>query len=62
LSAPIKQKAYVLVRIQPGRENEFYSEMKRLPPVVEVDFVHGPYDFVVRVEGSAAEVDSVVLA
>jgi len=55
-----KQRAYVLVRIQPGRESEFYAEMK-LPHIVQVDLVHGPYDFVVQVEGAAADIDSVVL-
>jgi len=61
LSVPTKQKAYVLIRIQPGKESEFYHEMKQLPFVVEVDLVHGPYDFVVLVEGSAVDIDSVVL-
>jgi len=56
-----KQRAYVLVRIQPGRESEFYAEMKQLPHIVQVDLVHGPYDFVVQVEGAAADIDSVVL-
>jgi len=56
-----KQRAYVLIRIQPGRESEFYNEMKQLPNISEVDLVHGPYDFVVLVEGSASEIDSVVL-
>jgi len=56
-----KQRAYVLVRIQPGRESEFYGEMKQLPHIVQVDLVHGPYDFVVQVEGAAVDIDSVVL-
>jgi hypothetical protein len=56
-----KQRAYVLVRIQPGNESEFYGEMKRLPHIVQVDLVHGPYDFVVQLEGSPADMDSVVL-
>lgn len=57
----VKQKAYVLIRIQPGRESEFYGEMKKLPHIVEVDLVHGPYDFVVVTEGSAVDIDSNVL-
>ena len=57
-----KQRAYVLVRIQPGRESEFYGEMKRLPHIAQVDLVHGPYDFVVQVEGTAVNIDSVVLS
>lgn len=57
-----KQRAYVLVRIQPGRESDFYGELKHLDHVVQVDLVHGPYDFVVQVEGAAADIDSVVLS
>ena len=56
-----KQRAYVLVRIQPGRESEFYGEMKQLSHIVQVDLVHGPYDFVVQIEGAASDIDSVVL-
>jgi len=56
-----KHRAYVLVRIQPGRESDFYAETKQLQHIVQVDLVHGPYDFVVQVEGSAVDVDSVVL-
>ena len=57
-----KHRGYVLVRIQPGKESDFYEEMKRLPHIVQVDLVHGPYDFVVQVEGPAIDIDSVVLS
>jgi len=54
-------KAYVLIRIQPGKETELYGELKQLPNIAEVDLVHGPVDFVVVTEGTASEIDSVVL-
>lgn len=56
-----KQKAYMLIRIQPGKESEFYAELKKLPNIVGIDFVHGPYDFVVVAEGNASDIDKVVL-
>jgi hypothetical protein len=56
-----KQKAYLLIRIQPGAESEFYAELKKLPNIIGIDLVHGPYDFVVVVEGSASDIDKVVL-
>jgi hypothetical protein len=56
-----KQKAYLLIRIQPGTESEFYGELKKLPNIIGIDLVHGPYDFVVVAEGSASDIDKVVL-
>jgi hypothetical protein len=56
-----KQKAYVLIRIQPGKESELYEELKQVPNIIGIDLVHGPYDFVVVVEGTASDVDKVVL-
>ena len=56
-----KQKAYMLIRIQPGTESEFYGELKKLPNIIGIDLVHGPYDFVVVAEGSASDIDHVLL-
>ena len=61
MGAPVKRKTYLLIRIQPGAESDFYAELKKLPNVINVDFVHGIYDFVVVLEGSANEIDRVVL-
>ncbi len=58
---PGKQKAYILIRIQPGKETELYRELKQIPSITEVDLVHGPVDFIVVVEGSASDIDAVVL-
>jgi hypothetical protein len=59
--APIKLKAYVLIRIQPGKESELYRELKQIPNIIGIDLVHGPFDFVVVTEGNASDIDRVVL-
>ena len=56
------KRAYVLVEIQPGKEKEFSKEIlsKRLfvdPEVERLDFVHGPYDFVIVLSGTIKDVD-----
>jgi hypothetical protein len=59
-------RAYVLVTIQPGKEQEFANEIvsKRLindPKVERVDFVHGNFDFVISLIGTAPDIDSRIL-
>jgi hypothetical protein len=56
------RRAYVLVEIQPGKEKEFANEImsKKLlvnPEVERVDFVHGPYDFVITLSGAVKDID-----
>ena len=58
---PRKQKAYVLVRVQPGKEIELYDELKQLPKITGIDLVRGAFDFVVVTEGNSNEIDTVVL-
>ena len=60
-SLPRRQKVYILIRVQPGKEAELYEELKQIPNVTGIDLVRGPFDFVVVVEGTAAEMDTVVL-
>ena len=59
--SPRKQKAYILIRVQPGRETELYDELKQSPNIVGIDLVHGTFDFVVVAEGEASEIDALVL-
>jgi len=56
-----KQKAYILIQIQPGKESELYGELKQVSNITGIDLVHGPYDFVVIAEGTASDVDRLVL-
>lgn len=58
---PRKQKAYVLIRVQPGREVELYGELKQIPNIIGIDLVRGPFDFVVVAEGNVSDIDTVVL-
>ena len=59
---PRKQRAYILIRVQPGKEAELYGELKQIPNVIGIDMVRGPFDFVVVVEGNASDLDRVVLS
>ncbi len=56
------KRAYVLVEIQPGKEKEFTDEIlsKKMftdPEVERIDFVHGPYDFVIVLSGTTKDMD-----
>jgi hypothetical protein len=56
------RRAYVLVQIEPGKEKEFSNEIssKKLfvdPEVERMDFVHGPYDFVIVLSGTVKDMD-----
>jgi hypothetical protein len=60
-SSPHEQKAYILIRVQPGKEAELYGELKQVPNITGIDLVRGPFDFVVVAEGRARDLDNVVL-
>lgn len=55
-----KQKAYILIRVQPGKEVELYDGLKEIRNIVGIDFVRGSFDFIVLAEGSGSEVENVV--
>jgi hypothetical protein len=63
MSEPVlrKQRAYVLIRVQPGKEADLYGELKQIPNIIGIDLVRGPFDFIVMAEGNASDLDSVVL-
>lgn len=56
-----KQKAYVLIRVQPGKETALYDDLKEIPNIVSIDLVRGAFDFVVVAEGDASDIDALVL-
>lgn len=60
-SPPRKQKAYILIRVQPGKESELYGELKQMSNIIGIDLVRGPFDFVVVAEGNASDLDNAVL-
>jgi hypothetical protein len=56
------KRAYVLVQIQPGKEKEFSDEILSKGFLVDskverMDFVHGPYDFVIILSGTIKDMD-----
>jgi hypothetical protein len=59
--APGNQRAYILIRVQPGKEAELYGELKQIPNIIGIDLVRGPFDFIVVAEGNASDLDMVVL-
>lgn len=59
-------RAYVLISIQPGKEQEFANEIvsKKLindSKIERVDFVHGNFDFVIALNGTMNDIDSRIL-
>ena len=58
---PRKQRAYILIRVQPGKETELYEELKQIPNIVGIDLVRGPFDFMVVAEGNPSDLDRAVL-
>ena len=57
-----KNSAYILVKCEPGFEEEVLNSLKKAKGVVEVDQVYGsPYDIVVKIKcDSIKELDSAV--
>jgi len=58
-------RAYVLVTIQPGKEQEFANEVlsKGLifnSKVERMDFVHGSFDFIVMLVGRTQDIDHLI--
>ncbi len=58
---PRRQRAYILVRVQPGKEIELYEKLKQIPNITGIDLVRGPFDFVVATEGDVSDLDRTVL-
>jgi hypothetical protein len=57
-----RARAYVLVEIQPGKEKEFGEEILSRGLLVDskverLDFVHGPFDFVIILCGTMKDID-----
>lgn len=55
------QRAYILIGIVPGTEEEVYTELTKIPNVKAIDLVRGPFDFIIVAEGTASDLDKVAL-
>jgi hypothetical protein len=58
-----RARAYLLVEIQPGKEKEFGDEVLSKGFLIDskverMDFVHGPYDFVLILSGKMEDIDA----
>lgn len=50
-SSSSKNSAYILVKCEPGFEEQVFNSLKKTKGVVEVDQVYGsPYDIVVKIK------------
>ena len=59
-------RAYVLVEIQPGKEQEFDSEILSKGLILDskverMDLVHGSFDFVIMLCGAMADIDQRIM-
>lgn len=59
-------RAYVLLEIQPGKEKEFSDEVLSRGLILDskverMDFVHGPFDFVMILRGAMKDLDARVM-
>jgi hypothetical protein len=58
-----RARAYMLLELHPGKEKEFGEEILTKGFLVDskvekMDFVHGPYDFVLVLSGTMDDIDS----
>ena len=59
-------RAYVLVVIQPGKEQEFANEIVVKGLIIDskverMDFVHGSFDFIIILSGAKDDIDRRIL-
>lgn len=54
-------RSYLLIEVEPGKEEYVIPQLRRTPSVSLVDFVHGEYDVVCVLEGDVKEVDKAVI-
>ena len=60
------ERAYVLVVIQPGKEQEFANKLLSQGLILDskverVDFVHGSFDFIIILTGTKNDIDRRIL-
>ena len=59
-------RAYMLVLLHPGKEKEFSEEILSRGLLVDskverMDFVHGPFDFIIVLRGEMEDIDRRIL-
>lgn len=48
-------KAYVLINIKPGKENELMNMLKNEKSIEEINLVYGEYDMVLKISAETLE-------
>ena len=56
-----KNRAYVLIEVEPGKEGSLTRELESVPTVECLDFVHGEYDFVAVLNGDFKKINETVV-
>lgn len=54
-------RSYVLIEVEPGKEDYVIPQLRKMAHVSAVDFVHGDYDVVCILEGDLKEIDRTVI-
>ncbi|MEM2866406.1 MAG: Lrp/AsnC ligand binding domain-containing protein [Candidatus Hadarchaeales archaeon] len=54
-------RSYLLIEVEPGKEEYVIPQLRKTPHVSMVDFVHGEYDVVCVLEGNVKDVDNAVI-
>ncbi len=50
-----KVKAYILLNVILGKENDVINEMKKIPNVTDANVVYGEYDAIVEIEANSLD-------
>jgi|YelNatPaOPRAMG01_1025707.scaffolds.fasta_scaffold32124_3 uncharacterized protein with GYD domain len=54
-------RSYVLIEVEPGKEDYVIPQLRKMAHVSLVDFVHGDYDVVCVLEGNLKDIDQAVM-
>ncbi|MCY0859105.1 MAG: Lrp/AsnC ligand binding domain-containing protein [Sulfolobaceae archaeon] len=50
-----KVKAYILLNVVLGKENDVINEMKKIPNVTDANVVYGEYDAIIEIEANSLD-------
>ena len=56
-----KRRAYLLIQTDPGTETEVMRTLRKMDGIVNIDFIHGEYDFICVLEGQFPEIDRTIV-
>jgi len=59
--AAFKNRAYLLIEVDPGNEARIIRQLEKMENVTNIDFVHGEYDIVCVLEGRYQDMDKTIV-